>query len=282
MRKILITILILMLVCAYFKPTESTPIYVSPRQQISKPPNKRPKLQPEPIIEADHEAIAMVKRLNKINEHTRNLTCEQVIIRFKHKLTVRLTADLYYEKDKNFRMKISSLLGKEMDLGSNDQRFWFWSRHMDPPALYHARHEDIHKTLLKTPLNPVWMMESLSLGEIDLKNVEVVKFKDMWAILQPRISSTGENITKMTLIDPKQEEIAGHYLYNSKGKLIASTEIQQYQRIDGQTIPKKVLIIWYDENVVMEWDLKSPTINRTINPTHWTMPQMSEMIDMGK
>ena len=149
---------------------------------------------------------------------------------------------------------------------------------MPNPALYYARHEDLSKTMLKTPLNPSWLMESLSLNEIDMNQVEIVKVQNYWAILQPRNSSLGEKITIATLIDPQRDVIIGHYLYNAEDKLVASTEIKEF----NGDVPKKILIVWYDENVRMEWDIIDPQINVDIDKNYWQLPMMKNKINMGE
>ena len=32
--------------------------------------------------------------------------------------------------------------GREIDLGSNDELFWFWIRRNDPPGVYYCRHAE--------------------------------------------------------------------------------------------------------------------------------------------
>ena len=188
------------------------------------------------------------------------------------------------EKQKNFRLKIwHSMTGIEMDIGSNEEIFWFWSKRMTPPALYFAKHENTNKTMLKAPLNPMWIMQSLGLNSIDLKNKEFKKIEDNWAIVEKSISSTGDLVKIAILIDANKDLILGNYLYDKNFKLIASSEIKNYT-IDSNTnslVPKDILIIWYDENISMECKFSKIQTNLSIKEQNWEKPFVKNSLEIG-
>ena len=248
----------------------TSPVYLSPVDQISEQET------PKPI----HEIYGIVKIINNRSAKIKSIYVENMPIRMKQgNISVKVFGELAMQKDKNFRLKVAHrLTGKEMDIGSNDKYFWFWSKRMSPPALHYAKHEDLNKTMLRPALNPNWMIESINVSPIEVDNIEIAKFKDFWAIIQPREASTGESMTVMTLIDPIKKNVAGRYLYNHNGRMIASTEYQAY----SGSIPLKILIIWYEESITLEWDLSQLQINKGINPEFWVMPNIKNKIDMGK
>ena len=248
------------------------PFYLSPTTELSQ---EKPK--------AIHEVYQYIQKINDRNCQIKNIFVENVKITIKQQITVKVHGRLAMQKDKYFRLKVwHDVLGQEMDIGSNVQHFWFWSKRMDNPALYYAKHENLNKTMLKTPLNPSWLIESLNLGEIDVENIEVAKFKNFWAIIQPRISALEQNVTVVTLIDPIKIAVVGRYLYNSDGILTASTETRDFTTDStGALIPKNLFIIWYDEGIIMNWELIAPKININIDKNYWLMPNMRK-VDIGK
>lgn len=278
MKKFFLALLFFsLLACLYHflkQPKKLQPVYLSPTTEL---------LQEKPKTE--HEVYSFVKTINDRNSKILSIFVENMTIKVKQDISITVHGRLAMQKDKRFRLNVwHDVFGKEMDIGSNDSVFWFWSKRMENPALYYAKHEDLSKTMLKTPLNPMWLMESLNVGTIDVKNIEIAKFKNFWAIIQPRESALGENVTVVTLIDPERTAVIGRYLYNSVGKLVASAETSDFNR-DPQTgalIPKKIFIIWYEEGVEMEWHLHNPKINTGINPNYWTMPNAKNKVDMGK
>lgn len=275
MKKLLMLIVfIAFLSCLYVfltTPRRNNPIYLTPEDSLKA---EKPK--------QTHEVYACIESINKRNAGIQTLYIPEIAIKLRQKGSVRVNGSMAVEKDKKFRMKVQSVVGQEMDIGSNDTYFWFWSRRMNPPALYYAKHEELGKAMLKTPLNPGWMMESLSIGKIDGKNIEIGKFKNYWVVLQPRISANGEPVTVAILIDPQRSLVMGFYLYNRQGRMIASTEIEEYQNVGGHIIPKTMIIIWYEEGIVMEWELRNPQVNVAIHPNTWAMPDMRQKINMGE
>ena len=248
----------------------ATPVYLSPTDQISK------QEKPQPV----HEIYDIIKTINDRSSKINSLYIVEMPIRLQQgNMTAKVYGELAMEKEKNFRLKVAhQLTGKEMDIGSNKTHFWFWSKRMNPPALHYSLHEDLDKTMLRTALNPAWMMESLNVSPVSTENIEIAKFKELWATIQPRMSSTGEKVTVVTLIHPTQTVVVGRYLYNQNGKLIASTEYQDFSDV----IPRKILIIWYEEGIALDWDLSRVQTNVGINPKFWMMPDMRSKIDMGK
>ena len=180
-------------------------------------------------------------------------------------------------------MTYKSIFGLESDVGSNDEHFWFWSKRMKPRSVYYAVHEDLHRTRLKPPFNPLWIMESLSLGEIDTRNIITAEDENNNLIVfQDRISITGEKVTKSTLIDQKNKSIICHYIIRLDGTIAASTEITGFKKVDGVSIPTNILIIWHDENITMEWELSKSKVNQYISDEKWEMPSYDEKVDMGE
>jgi hypothetical protein len=47
-----------------------------------------------------------------------------------------LNGHLNYKKDNNFHMELFSFLSKEMEIGSNDIYFWFWSKNLSKSLFY--------------------------------------------------------------------------------------------------------------------------------------------------
>ena len=74
---------------------------------------------------------------------------------------IKLDGTIQYKKNNNFKMITESAFGKESEIGSNDIMFWFWSKRMEPRALYYAYNTDLELTRLKAPFNPVFVRQTL-------------------------------------------------------------------------------------------------------------------------
>lgn len=269
----LLLVFLSFLACVYTCLTtpQAPPNYLIHKDQISTNPTQ----------EDQHEIFRAIKIINDRNEKITSLYVPLIDMRIKQKMAVSTTGSMYFQKEKRYRMTVKSVFGKEIDVGANDTYFWFWSKRMDPPDLFYARHENLDKAMLKTPLNPSWLMESLTLGKIDTKNIEVGELNGNWVILQKRKSARDEDVTVATLISKEQNpQILGNYLYNDQGRMIASTEISNCFDINGLLVPKTMFITWYEEGLTMEWNLGQLKINVQIPESIWQIPNYPRKIEM--
>lgn len=268
-KKILLLFaLMAFLICLNHKVSLQTPHYLGPEDQIST----------DNLMEK--QIFDVIKAINDKNKKLKNLYVPSISIRVKHQMTFGATGRIYFEKEKLYKMTVRSIFGQEMDIGSNDTHFWFWSKRMNPPDLFYARHEDLDRAMLKTPLNPSWMIESLTLSEIPIKDVEVGEFKGNWIIKQKRKAARGEDVVVATLIAKDNPRVLGNYLYNSQGKMIASTEISNHYEIQNVLVPKTMFITWHEEGLTMEWRLNSPQINVNISKSVWDLPSHLRKIEL--
>ena len=81
-----------------------------------------------------------------------------------------LGASVAFERPRRFRLRAGTgLTGTEVDLGSNDELFWFWLHRNQPPAVYFCRHEQFAASPARqtTPFEPGWLIEALGVVEFD-------------------------------------------------------------------------------------------------------------------
>lgn len=237
----------------------------------------------EPEEPQEHEAMPLVREINKRNALIQSVFYKDMAFRINQGggLSIKLNGFMAYEKNRKFRMTSKSFFGKETDVGSNSTIFWFWSKRMKPSALYWAKHERLYETRLRTPFNPMWIMESFSINEIDTSNATIARHKGYWAVFQPRISASGQSITKVTLLDEETKTIVGHYVYDMKNNIIISTEITEFYSIDGHHVPKRINIIWHEEDIKIQWDFEKPKVNKPIDTKHWEMPSIKSKINLN-
>ncbi len=216
---------------------------------------------------------------NQRNKEITNFSCKKIkIIVWQGKLPIKLRGEIFFEKEKNFRMKIQSLVDYEGDIGSNQEVFWFWFKRMKPSALHFAKHEDLQKTKLRTPFNPYWIMQTLGFNEITLnESSKILETSENWLIEDITKDSNNKTTLKITFLDKKFGRIKG-YVLQDKQKTIAASVILEYQ---DMIIPKKILYAWYEENIFMLLEFEEYETNRVIDPKMWIMPSSNKIIDMG-
>lgn len=253
---------------SYYIPPMQTPL---PLQDIN-----FEVLTPEDVVV---EIPQVIKRFNEINSKITGLTCDRLQITIKEGfLSFPLTGYLRYEKDNKFRMIVGSIVSKELDLGSNDEVFWFWSRKNKDPGLFYAKHEDYFKTRLKTPFNPIWIMKSLGIDVIDTQNSKIVdEVGKSIMVIQPTTNASGKPIVSTTFIDRDTCRIHSVITTDVQGEVLISVEIKEYKN----NLPKHIVYTWYEENKRMEFQFINPKIGGESKPDLWKMPNMDVKTDMG-
>lgn len=193
---------------------------------------------------------------------------------------ITLNSTIFYEKKIKFRMIGKSVFGTELDIGSNDQYFWFWSRRMKPSALFYAKHEDLKNTRLRTPFNPNWMMEILGISDIG-QNCSCFNYKENLVFSEVATDNFGNIINKLKLVDKNKKTCLAHFLYDKNMNPIISAEIKEFYVVEDCFLPKKIEIFWYEENIKSIWYLSEPKINSRISSDNWIVPNLSPKIDLN-
>ena len=180
-----------------------------------------------------------------------------------------LNVDLSLERPKNLRLLASTgLTGTELDLGSNDELFWFWIKRNDPPTVFYARHGQFHDSAAKQifPVEPNWLIEAIGLVEFnsaDRHEGPYLKQDGRLEIRSMHTTATGEE-TRVTLIDPKGGWIVEQHIYDEQGQLLASAFASRHQRdsASGAVLPLLIEIRMPPAQLTLRLDVRSYEINR--------------------
>ena len=148
---------------------------------------------------------------------------------------------------------------------------------MNSPSLFFAKHDDYHKTRLKTPFNPMYIMESLAIDQIKLEKVRTAELNGKLLVIDSMLNSIGDPIVRFIYIDKISERIEGFVIIDNKGAIQVSVEVKSW---DG-FIPKEILYIWYEENVSMVFNFDKVEINTLLDDSLWDLPAIRPQVDMG-
>ena len=173
---------------------------------------------------------------------------------------------------------IRTILDRELDIGSNENIFWYWSRRDEYPGLYYAKHEDYSRTRLKTPFNPAFLKECCGLDTIPVKNVKFIEKGNDILVIEEIKNSFNELVMRTIFVNQETELIEGFVITDMVGNPIASCEIQSWNR---DKLPMAILFNWHEEKKTMLMELKNPMINMQIQPKVWELPNITPTIDMA-
>ena len=204
-------------------------------------------------------------------------------------LPVSLSADIALQRSHNLRVRASSLLGPEFDLGSNDQHFWVWVKRGQPPAVYFCRHDEFAVSPARhvVPVDPTWMIEAFGLASFDPRDSHqgpAQVGQGRLRIESVRQSAVGP-VTKVTIVDEKYGDVLEQHVYDSQQRLVASalTSKHQLDPASGAWLPRRIDIRWPTTQVELQIDLANLEVN-TLDASStalWTKPQYPGYADFN-
>jgi len=206
------------------------------------------------------DLLAGIEKINDNLKKIDSLAYKRVKIKLKNEL-LEAKAKLFFKKEKDLKFVVYSVFGKQMNIESNQEEFWFSSNYVHPPIFYFCKYQDLKESNLKTPLCPEWILESMGLKKISQDNIILVKNNSKIGIKQFKTNSFGENISIVTIIDPINQVVTERYLINDKNETLASVEYKNYQSVNGIIVPNRFIISWYQENIFMEWKVYDFEVN---------------------
>ena len=190
-----------------------------------------------------------------------------------------LSTSIAFERPQEFRLRAVSLVGAELDLGSNDELFWFWVKRNQPPAVYYCRHDQFAASQARqmTPFEPRWLIEALGVVDFDrsLPHQLTVLPNDRLRIDTDRDTPEGP-MKKITILDGSQGWVLEQYLYDAHRRLVARSIASGHRRdpLSGLVMPTVVQIDSPPAKLSLRIDLGNVEINRLSGDRTklWSMP----------
>ena len=193
-----------------------------------------------------------------------------------------LRTSLALERPLRFRLQAGTgFTGTELDLGSNDDLFWFWAKHNNPPAMYFGRHQEFSNAAARgiLPVPPTWLIEALGLVTIDSNGVWDGPYAREPSRLEIRgqVASPAGMLTKVLVVDDRRGFVVEQHLYDETGQLLASA-IGSLHEFDSQhrvTLPRRIDIQLPPAQLAFSLEIDEYQVNQLRgDPSQlWMMPQ---------
>lgn len=227
-------------------------------QQVKTPPATQP------------TAKDLCDYLNANAARVQSIDCGELHLDAKQKLEGgSLMGWMVCDKPRNFRMGAKLVGSQAVDMGSNNQEFWWWISKGDP-FLFHCSYQDLGtgQVRMPFPFQPEWIMEALGMAEYGPpENYTVNATPTAVELIQQTKASNGQQVRKITVFSraPAREnvpQISAHILQDANGKEICTARITEVQSVGGVTIPKKLVINWPQESMELKMMLKDVKVNQ--------------------
>ncbi len=200
-----------------------------------------------------------------------------------------LRGDIAAQAPGKVRLRASTALtGPEVDMGANDELFWFWVKRNEPPALYFSRHDQFAGSAAKQvmPIEPQWLLDALGMMQFSPNDHHEGPFPQGNDAFEIRsvIQAAGGPMTKHTIVDARRAWVLEQHIYDATGTLVASTRASdhRYHPEVGVSLPQKIELRVPAAQLSLSIHVGTVQINTLAdNPMLWSLPTITPQIDLG-
>jgi hypothetical protein len=218
------------------------------------------------------DAATLVRSLNDNAARLQSLQATDLTIDAREgSQPVGLTGIMNCQKPKNFRLVAYVLGCQAVDMGSNDQEFWYWISKADPPYLVHCSYQDLARggVYLPFPFQPDWVLETLGMAEYNPSaNYQVQVGPKVVYLIEQTTSAQGQPVRKVTVFDRTtaasgRPTVVAHQLQDANGKEICSAQVSDLRldQASGALYPHVVKLTWPAQKIEMKMTLDGVRLN---------------------
>jgi hypothetical protein len=188
------------------------------------------------------------------------------------------------QKPRNFLMAADMIGAREVDLGSNDQEFWWWIKRNDPPYQYFCSYKDLASGQvgqIPFPFQPDWIVDALGMGNYGPAGRYTLEVEpDKLKLIEKTRSPQGRPVRKVIVMNrrrvrpPAPQVTAFLLLDDATGQEICSAHISEVQVDNGKTgkggvLPRRIEFRWSmpnNQTLGLAMRLDDVTMNPNIDP----------------
>jgi hypothetical protein len=176
---------------------------------------------------------------------------------------------LAMERPRSFKLEMfQGALGRTVaDIGSNDEKFWFWFANKKDKSVYYCNYDDLSSTSLAVTYQPDWIVEAMGLKPITPDEAAQLKIRpasvpESTELFFAPTRTAGETYSRVMIVSDRTRRVQEFRIIGPDGKtLIAQATIKKYRALpvvrgttaESKTDSAAADICILPENVVLEW-----------------------------
>jgi hypothetical protein len=231
-------------------------------------------------------AAALVDYLNDTSRRVESLRCTDIDITASMGQTFSVRGQMMAKRNRNFILAASALGSPVVELGSNENEFWFWSSKADPPYQFYCSYKDFEEgraRQLPFPFQPEWLLEVLGMGtygpadkftvEADNKSVRLIeKTKTPQGLAVRKVI-----VMNRRPVNAPAPQITGFYLFDDTNQReICSAQILEVHqdKLSYARVPKKLALSMPAQGAKLTMTLRDISVNPQLNVASFTRQSM--------
>ena len=220
---------------------------------------------------------SLVEYLNQESGRVQNLRASVDIDAKGGGQSIGLSGRIAAQKPLGFRL-MADVLGKSaVDIGSNNDEFWYWISQDKPPYLYHCSYKDLArgKVNVPFPFQPDMVLAALGIAEYDIKGKYELREQaraGTWELLQSMVSANGQKVTRITVFNKEiaksgHPQVLGHVIQDASGNVVCKAVVEKVteDRNTNTKLPSVVKIDWPSMKMSMKLMLHNIETNKLDN-----------------
>jgi hypothetical protein len=224
---------------------------------------------------------ALVGYLEANANYVQALRCDDLMLTASAGMGIVQKMDLHgrmmCQRPRNFRMSAEFMGKTEVEVGSNNEEFWYWLRRGEPPYQIHCSYKDLSDGKVRTlpfPFQPEWVIEALGLGNYGPADQYILDSHDpaTFRLVAQSRSPQGKMVRKVIVFRSKKAQgtdaqVTDYLLLDdASGKEICAAHISQVMFVDvgapfKVTIPYKVDMRWPEMKMRMSMRFDGLKVN---------------------
>lgn len=199
------------------------------------------------------EAADLVKYLNDNADRIGGLTAAVDVDAKQDRQSVGLDGNLACSRNRNFRLKGRVLGNPAVDIGSNDNEFWWWISKNDPPYVFHCSYADLARGVKPPfPFHPDMVLAALGMAKYDPAKPYRVEARGKYIeLIEETTTPQGQPAERVTVFDAYERkapdpQVLGHVLRDKQRQVICQATVQKVA-VSGQTgavVPQRLVLAW--------------------------------------
>jgi hypothetical protein len=192
--------------------------------------------------------------------------------------TVGLGGMMICQKPRSFRLQAQVIGQPAVDIGSNNEEFWYWISKNEPPYLFHCSYEALGRGAnVPFPFQPDMVVTALGIASYDPNKkyeLNAPQGRSYFELIERTTSPQGQPIQKVVVfnrgqVTPPAPQVIAYALRDDKGNPICVANIKSVQqnRETGAILPKVVSFNWPSQKLSMTMDMNNLQVVKMNNET---------------
>ena len=214
----------------------------------------------------------LVRSLNANIEPLESWRCTDATVKTRGGMmdVLGLKAHIAVERPRNFRMLVKLMTKNMADLGSNDERFWFWFDGHPQRRTFTAQHANAEyaQRVLQIPFEPDWLLEALGVVPLNPDEFQMVGdgSNGTVSLVSERMTSSGRIVRRVVLVDARRRLITAHALYDGSSPTqgwIARATLSNHWRdpASGLVLPRQIDLEWPQHDLFLTITMNHIEVN---------------------